>query len=375
MRKILAIAPYPYLPFFSGGQKFIARFYAHLAEKTDLTVITVPGTDPQLATNYRIKQLLKPGFSRYVDVSLIKTLSEEISRENYDLVIWEHPYYSWLATRIRKRTHTPFIIHTHNIEYQRFRSTGRWWWPVLKIYEKSAFRKADQLFFITPEDMQFAMREWEIPSGKCIELPFGVEIKTSPAEKNAAREQLERLYAIGKHETIILFNGLLNYKPNLDALIFILDKVNPLLKANNRLAYRIIICGKGLPVQLNELSAYKNDHVIYAGFVEDIDPYFLGADVLLNPVQTGGGIKTKMVEAIAAGTTVIASAAGATGIHRDVCGNKLVVVEDLDAHAMATAVEKYDQLKEPTPSAFYDFYYWGNVIERILPQLSHKPSR
>ncbi|MBK9571155.1 MAG: hypothetical protein IPO53_15415 [Chitinophagaceae bacterium] len=52
------------------------------------------------------------------------------------------------------------IIHTHNIEYQRFRSLGKWWWPLLKRYEKWSFQKADGLFFITPEDKNFAITKW-----------------------------------------------------------------------------------------------------------------------------------------------------------------------------------------------------------------------
>ena len=42
----------------------------------------------------------------------------------------------WLAGIIRKRTGIKTILHIHNIEYQRFQSTGKWWWPVLRIYEK-----------------------------------------------------------------------------------------------------------------------------------------------------------------------------------------------------------------------------------------------
>ena len=56
-------------------------------------------------------------------------------------MICEHPYFAWLAFAVRKRTGINVIIHTHNIEYQRFRSTGKWWWPILKVYEKSVLKK------------------------------------------------------------------------------------------------------------------------------------------------------------------------------------------------------------------------------------------
>ena len=44
------------------------------------------------------------------------------------------------------------IIHTHNIEYQRFKSNGKWWWPLLEVYERNCFKKADIIFCISPED-------------------------------------------------------------------------------------------------------------------------------------------------------------------------------------------------------------------------------
>ncbi len=150
MTKVLAIAPYAYLPFSSGGQKFIAQFLEYLGKEIDLTVISVADNDFSLAKTYKTIPLLKKSFSRYFDFSLVSKISALVQQEGFDTIIWEHPYYAWLAFRVRKRTGVKTIIHTHNIEYQRFRSTGRWWWPILKVYEKWSFKKADGLFFITP---------------------------------------------------------------------------------------------------------------------------------------------------------------------------------------------------------------------------------
>ena len=369
MKKVLAIAPYPYLPYFSDGQKFIAQFYKYLSQQVQLTVITVPGTDPALA-NYNVIPLLKAGFSRYMDRSLVKKLTRLINDEGFETVIWEHPYYAWLATAVKKRTGIRTILHTHNIEYQRFRSTGRWWWPFLRAYEKWAFRKADHLLFITPEDMAFATHKWKIPASGCSELPFGVEWDSQPRDREQASAALRALHGIGPGETILFFNGLLSYAPNLEALRFIIDEVNPVLKTMPGFRYRILVSGKGLPAEMNNLSAYIPENISYTGFVEDIDLYFRGSDLLLNPVQRGGGIKTKMVEAIAAGTTVIAGENGATGMDPAICGNKLVVVADQDPRLFAEAIIKTAGKQELTPPQFYTFYYWENIISRMLPVLT-----
>jgi glycosyltransferase involved in cell wall biosynthesis len=117
---------------------------------------------------------------------------------------------------------------------------------------------------------------------------------------------------------------------------------------------------------LNELKEYIDQNIIYAGFVEDVEMYFKAADLFLNPVQSGGGIKTKMVEAIAFGTTVITTETGAAGIHRDICGKKLIVVPDNDWNDFANAVIENRSSNEMTPPSYYDYYFWGSIVKKIL---------
>ena len=370
MKKVLAIAPYSYLPYFSGGQKFIARFFYYLGNEVDLSVISVAGNDFSGVKNYKTIPLLKKSFSRYYDRSLVSKISALVKKEEFDTIIWEHPYYAWLAFRIRKRTGVKTIIHTHNIEYQRFRSTGRWWWPVLKMYERWSFKKADAIFFITPEDKNFAITQWKIEKKKCIDLPFGIDIKNYPDDKAACREQICRKHHISNEERIVLFNGLLNYKSNLDALKVILDEINPLLLPQVSFRYKIIICGKGLPEELNLLKNYADKNIIYAGFVDAIEMYFKAAAIFLNPVQSGGGIKTKMVEAIAYGATVIATTTGAKGIEKTLTGTQLIVTEDNNWHEFARSIIDHADKNGKPPREYYDYYYWENVIKNIMTALS-----
>ncbi len=370
MKKVLAIAPYPYLPFFSGGQKFIAQFFEWLGKETELTVISTLKNEASLAKTYRLIPLLKNSFSRYFDSSLVRKISKEVKDGGYDTVIWEHPYYAWLANRVKKRTGTRMIIHTHNIEYQRFRSTGRWWWPILKRYEKWSFKKADNIFFITPEDRDFAIQNWKIKKEKCIDLPFGIDIEIFPGDRATSREQICSKHGIAGDKKILFFNGLLNYKPNLDGLKAILNNINPLLLEAQGFNYTIIICGKGLPAELNSLTEYANKNIIYAGFTDAIAMYYKAADIFLNPVQSGGGIKTKMVESIAYGTTVISTLSGAAGMDPAVCGNKLVTVADNDWKAFAGKVVENANIVSTTPADYYKKYSWVNVIKKLLTDLA-----
>jgi glycosyltransferase involved in cell wall biosynthesis len=368
MRKVLAIAPYPFLPYYSGGQKFIAGFYAHLAKKTSLTVICTPTNDASLARGYLLLPWLKKSFSRYYDRSLVKKITDEVRRNGYDTIIWEHPYYGWLARKVQMNTGIQTVLHTHNIEYQRFRSMGKWWWPILRNYERRFFHFANKILFITEEDRQFATREWQVPEEQCIDIPFGIEAAANPADRVVCAERIRNRHGIAKNERIFLFNGLLNYKPNLDALRAIAEDINPFLLPSG-LSYRILVCGKGLPGEMRNLENWKDRNFLYAGFVEDIEEYFKAADLFLNPVLSGGGIKTKMVEAIAHGTTVVSMETGARGIRREFCGEKLAIVADGNWKQFAETVMDLPGVHAQTPQAFYDYYNWDSIIDRLLRSL------
>ncbi len=369
MKKILVIAPYPYLPFFSGGQKLIAKFLDYLSKEAQVTVIGSETNDWSLAPGYTCLPWLKPSFSRYYDTGLVNKITALVKSENLQVLICEHPYMAWLAFRIRKRTGIKVIIHTHNIEYQRFRSMGKWWWPILKWYEKRSFKKADGILFITPEDKYFAVQKWGIPEEKCTEVPFGIDINSYPLDRAASKKEIADRHGFAETDTILSFNGLLDYKPNLDALKIILDVINPLLLQQGSFRYKIIINGKQLPEEMNGLKEYADRNVIYTGFVEDIVSYLKATDIFLNPVQGGGGIKTKMVEAIGFGATVIATEKAATGIEREVCGKKLIILPDNDWSSFSQKIIDSSNQSVVTPDAYYKVYYWGAILRHVLLKL------
>lgn len=370
MEKVLAIAPYSYLPYFSGGQKFIAQFFEYLGREVDLTVVSVAENNFSLAKSYKTIPLLKKSFNRYFDPGLPAKIISLIKKENFDVVIWEHPYYAWAAYRIKKQAGIITILHTHNIEHQRFKTLGKWWWWMLKSYERWFFRFADYIFFITPDDKNFSIEHWAIPPKKCIDVPFGIEIDEYPKDRNICQQGIREKHSINKDETLLLFNGVLDYKPNLDALMVILEKINPILLLNKLFKYKILISGKRLPAGLVELKEYKEKNIIYTGFVDDIETYFKGVDLFLNPVQSGGGIKTKMVDAIGFGTTVIASKTGAKGIKTNVCGEKLIVIDDDNWNSFAKAISEHANDRRITPANYYGYYFYGNIVRRAIEAIN-----
>ena len=107
---------------------------------------------------------------------------------------------------------------------------------------------------------------------------------------------------------------------------------------------------------------YKDKHIIYAGFVDDINIYFKGADIFINPVIDGGGIKTKLVEAMGYNCSVISAKSGATGIPAEVMGAKMKIIEDTDWETFANEVINL-QTGEQTPATFFKHFYWDNIAK------------
>ncbi|NCU04763.1 MAG: glycosyltransferase family 4 protein [Chitinophagaceae bacterium] len=364
MKKVLNIVPYPYLPYFSGGQKLIAHFNHYLGEQCVLYVAGTEDNDATQATTYHFCPLLKKSRLRYADAGAFFRLKRLIKKEGITTVIIEHPYLGWLGVLLKASCNIKLIVHTHNIEYDRFRTLGKSWWPLLKAYEKFVLRKADIVFCITEDDREWMTAQLHLQPQKCITVPYGIVQESMPADKAESKQIVCATHQLDPSLPLLLFNGLLDYKPNHDALMAILEEINPLLQKKG-LAYNMLITGKRLPAELQELKAWNKQHIFYAGFVDDIDLYFKAADVFLNPVQSGGGVKTKMIEAIACGTTVVSTKTGATGIEHSVTGNKLSVVADHDWNSFAEQVVQHCKQTTATPASYYGYYNWRQIALQV----------
>lgn len=366
MKKIAAIIPYAYLPGQSGGQKSFAGFYEYLGKEAELYAFGPPENDASLATTYSLQPFLKSSQLRYADIFSFFRFKKFIKQNKIEYLIIEHPYMGWLGWMLKKACNVKLIVHTHNIEYQRFRSIGKWWWRILKMYEGWTLRQADYIFCITEEDRLGMIKHLHISSNSSVNIPYGIKQESAPVDKADTKESVCNEQQIDKDTTILFFNGLLSYYPNKEAVDLILNEINPLL-LQSELKYEILIAGKNLPEQYQQLKPWNDKQVRYLGFVDDIDRYTKAADILLNPVMSGGGVKTKMIEALGLNTTVVSTETGAAGVSRAVCGDKLLVVKDNDWKAFTEAVIKAALNKTTNiPDAFYKQFSWKGIIEKVL---------
>lgn len=365
---ILSLVSYRVFPAGTGGEKGIALFEQYLAKRAELVCVTVKINQPSAAKGLKVLNILSDSPLRYINPFYFFTLRKQIRKYNARFLLLEHPYYGWLGILLKWFTGIQLIARSHNIEAERWKSLGKWWWPIMRIYEKAVHRAADYNFFIQDDDRLFAIQQYGLKQEKCFTATYGIEQNSAPstAEKQAARNSLRSLHSIREEETIFLFNGALGYKPNTNALSAILDKINPILLRSG-LKYRIIICGRGLPAAFNDLKAFADKNIIYAGFVEDIDLYFKGADVFINPVIDGGGIKTKLVEALGWNTRSVSTVNGAIGVTAEDAGEQLVVVEDRDWESFAEEMVRAAGSRQAgIPDRFYEKFSWEGIIEKVL---------
>ncbi|MEP7237402.1 MAG: glycosyltransferase [Ferruginibacter sp.] len=363
--KVLSLVSYKFLPPDMGGQKGIAFFNRYLSKHINLSCITIKENSQLLSEPYPIKNILSNSATRYINPFYFFTLSRIIREEKITHLVIEHPYYGWLGILLKWSCKVKLIIHSHNIESLRFKTMGKWWWGILWHYEKMAHRNADNNFFINDTDRKYALENFKLNGDKCTTITYGFEISHAPAvdDKQAAKEQVCKTHNIAASGKILLFNGTLGYKPNLDALDIILEKINPLLLASNNFTYKIIICGNKLPVEYKGLVDYKEKNIIYAGFVDDINLYFKGSDIFINPVIDGGGIKTKVVEALGYDLSVISTQSGAIGIPVEITGDKLKVLADNDWEAFARQIILLNP-ENKIPAAYFDHFYWDNIAAK-----------
>lgn len=108
----------------------------------------------------------------------------------------------------------------------------------------------------------------------------------------------------------LVFSGKMDYRPNVDAVLWFAEAVWPGIKAVRPSTTWAIVGQKPHP-RLNHLRRLEG--VTVTGWVEDIRPYLAGGRVFIMPFRVGSGTRLKLIEALAAGKAIVSTAIGAEG--------------------------------------------------------------
>lgn len=122
----------------------------------------------------------------------------------------------------------------------------------------------------------------------------------------------------------LLYVGNFKHPPNVDAAMRLANAIFPRVQADIS-GVSLHIVGDQPTVQIRELA---NETVLVTGRVPDVMPYLNRAAVVVVPLRMGGGMRVKVVEALAAGKAVVASRLAVEGL--DVMDGKHVLLAESD---------------------------------------------
>jgi polysaccharide biosynthesis protein PslH len=178
-------------------------------------------------------------------------------------------------------------------------------------------------------------------------------------------------------ELPIVFTGAMDYLPNIDAVSWFKGEVFPGVLEHWPNA-RFYIVGRNPAA---EVLALAGDHIVVTGTVDDVRPYLQYAATVVAPLRIARGIQNKILEAMAMGRPVIASADCAAAVDA-VTGQELLtatspedyintIIQMLDALETAAAIGKAARQR------VIERYSWEahmKAIDPYLPPPSLRPA-
>lgn len=184
-------------------------------------------------------------------------------------------------------------------------------------YERAVVRHFPALVVSSPADQQ------ELGGTGIAVIPNGVDV-----------DRFAFGGAAGRDPATLIFTGNMGYHPNEEAVLWFAAEVWPQLRAS-RPALRFQIVGTSPTDRVRALAATPGIEVL--GRVPDVGDCLRQATVAVCPMRSGSGIQNKVLEAMAAGTPVVATAIANRGV-QGVAERDLLVADS--APAFAAAVDR-----------------------------------
>lgn len=167
----------------------------------------------------------------------------------------------------------------------------------------------------------------------------------------------------------LVFTGAMDYRANVDAVVWFVDEVYPRVRAQCPEAGLRIVGSNPAPA-VRRLA--ERPGVVVTGRVADIRPHLRGAALAVAPLRVARGIQNKVLEALACGIPVVATSAAAQGIE----GEPPLCVADEPAAFAAAVVRllgdplRRGELASAGRTFIVERYGWERQLERLSALLS-----
>lgn len=174
----------------------------------------------------------------------------------------------------------------------------------------------------------------------------------------------------------LIFLGGYRHLPNVDAVIYFVSEVWPLVRAEIPDAV-FYAAGSNPPQELLELDGKNN--VVITGYIKDLQPHFERVRLSVAPIRYGAGIKGKVAMSMAYGVPVVATACAAEGM--GLVNEQNVVIEDNAVEMARKIIELYrdesrwERLSEQSLAFVEDNYDSKLGRKRVAEMVGNAPTR
>ena len=248
--------------------------------------------------------------------AMVRLVNELTRTRQFDIVQLELAFMAGYASAVKQGR---IVLHEHDVayrpayrRYRRAKGAVRLVhyldWCMWTKYELNAVKNADGVLTVTPQDQALLKRLTRVSTIGY--LPRSVEM---PVPRPGAT----------KDPATVLFVGSYAHVPNVDGAFEILRTVAPAVWREMPEA-RFVLAGPHPPEALRE-EARGHARVTVTGFVKDLDALLRGSTIFLAPLRIGGGVKVKVLQAMAYALPVVTTPLGAEGIEGAVPGVSLLV--------------------------------------------------
>jgi len=250
-------------------------------------------------------------------------------------------------------------------KWQQYANTSSW--PMKWIYQREAKLLSeyeqkitcdfDCSFFIADAEVELfksQVQDLEKSSGKVHTLGNGMDTELfTPAEIKPNNKA-----------PVFLFTGVMDYKPNIDAVVWFVEKIWPAI-INKFPAAKFIIAGMNPSAQVKALE--KSSGIEVTGFVDDILPYYHQSDYFVAPFRLARGVQNKVLQAFACGLPVISTPMGAEGI--DCIADESILIAN-NSDEFLTCIENlenndvfYQRIKNNALNLINEHYSWQGKLQ------------